>query len=100
MSQAQEVNKLPIILTAIITVIATVAVLHLYGYLNFVNPEKGLELADYRVVTVGSEEAGSLRRNPAKHEAECVDGILVCLRGTHSVRGRHWSGGEAFRHGS
>ena len=28
MSQAQEINKLPIILTAIITVIATVAVLH------------------------------------------------------------------------
>ena len=77
MSQAQEINKLPIILTAIITVIATVAVLHLYGYLNIVNPEEGLELADYRVVTVGSEEAGSLRRNPAKHEAECVDGILV-----------------------
>ena len=82
MSQAPEINKLPLILTAIVTVVLTVAVLHLYGYLNFVNPEKGLELADYRVVTVGSEEAGNLRSNPAKHEAECVDGILV-LHASH-----------------
>ncbi|MAC98714.1 MULTISPECIES: hypothetical protein [Pseudomonas] len=82
MSQAQEINKLPLILTAIVTVVLTVAVLHLYGYLNFVNPEKGLELAEYRVVTVGSEEAGNLRSNPAKHEAECVDGILV-LHASH-----------------
>ena len=38
MSQAQEINKLPLILTAIVTVVLTVTVLHLYGYLNFVHP--------------------------------------------------------------
>ncbi len=82
MSESQEASKLPLILTAIGTVIFTVLVLHLYGYLSFVQPEEGMELEDYRLVTVGSEEAGQLRSNPAKHEAECVDGILV-LHASH-----------------
>jgi len=82
MSKSREVNKLPLILTAMGSVIFTVVVLHLYGYMNFAKPEEGLELEDYRLVTVGSEEAGQLRSNPAKHEAECVDGILV-LHASH-----------------
>ncbi|MEH6490845.1 hypothetical protein [Halopseudomonas sp.] len=82
MSESREVNKLPLILTAMASIFFTVVVLHLYGYLNFAKPEEGLELEDYRLVTVGSEDAGQLRSNPAKHEAECVDGILV-LHASH-----------------
>ena len=77
MPESREINKLPLILTAMASVMLTVLLLHLYGYLNFVKPEAGLELEDYRLVTVGAEDAGQLRSNPAKHEAECVDGILV-----------------------
>ena len=82
MSESREINKLPLMLTAMASVMCTVLLLHLYGYLNFAKPEEGLELEDYRLVTVGAEDAGQLRSNPAKHEAECVDGILV-LHASH-----------------
>ena len=58
MSDANEINKLPLILTAIGTVLATVAVLHFYGYLNFVREEEGLLVAEFSLITLGSEEAG------------------------------------------
>ena len=86
MSESREINKLPLMLTAMASVMCTVLLLHLYGYLNFAKPEEGLELEDYRLVTVGAEDAGQLRSNPAKHEAECVDGILV-LHASHGLSG-------------
>lgn len=84
MSDHNEINKLPLILTAIGTMIATVAVLHVYGYLNFVHEEEGLLVAEFSLVTVGAEEAGQMRSKPANQVAECVDGVLILHDSRHN----------------
>lgn len=84
MSDANEINKLPLILTAIGTVLATVAVLHFYGYLNFVREEEGLLVAEFSLITLGSEEAGQVRNKAANQVAECVDGVLVLHDSRHN----------------
>ena len=82
MSESQEVNKLPYIFTALGTLFLTVGILYFYGYLNFVSEEKGLLVAEFSVVTLGSSEEGQLQAKPADYEAECVDGMLV-MHGSH-----------------
>ncbi|MEH6386941.1 MAG: hypothetical protein V7772_03585 [Pseudomonas profundi] len=84
MSDDHEINKLPLILTAIGTVLATVAILHFYGYLNFVREEEGLLVAEFSLITVGSEEVGQVRSKPASQVAECVDGVLVLHDSRHN----------------
>lgn len=84
MAEKQEVNKLPLILTAMGTVFFTVMVLHLYGYLNIAREEEGLLVAEFGLVTVGSEEAGQLRSRAADQVAECVDGVLVLHDARHN----------------
>src|SRR5690606_39798175 len=59
-SEQQEVNKLPYILTALGTLFLTMAILHFYGYLNFAR-EEGLLVADFGVVIPGSSEAAELQ---------------------------------------
>ena len=41
MSESREINKLPLMLTAMASVMCTVLLLHLYVYLNFAKPEEG-----------------------------------------------------------
>lgn len=84
MSEKAEVNKLPLILTAMAAVLFTVGVLHLYGYLNFARDQDSRLVADFSLVTVGSEEAGQLRSNAANQVAECVDGVLVLHDARHN----------------
>ena len=59
MSNSKEINKLPLILTVFITIFATVMVLYFYGYLNFSRQEQGMVVADFSLVTVGSEGRAS-----------------------------------------
>lgn len=84
MSERAEVNKLPLILTAMGTVLFTVVVLHLYGYLNFARDQDSRLVAEFGLVTVGSQEAGQLRSRPADQVAECVDGVLVLHDSRHN----------------
>jgi hypothetical protein len=83
--EQQEINKLPYILTAMATVLATVMLLHFYGYLNYAREEEGLLVAEFSLVTVGSAEAGQLRSRPANQVAECVDGVLVLHDSRHNA---------------
>lgn len=85
MSESKELDKLPIILTAFVTVFATVMILYLYGYLNFSREEQGMVVAEFSLVKVGSEEAGQLRSRAADQVAECVDGILILHDSRHNA---------------
>lgn len=84
MSNSKEINKVPMILTAFVTVFATVMVLYFYGYLNFSRQEQGMVVADFSLVTVGSAEAGQMRSRAASQVAECVDGILILHDSRHN----------------
>lgn len=84
MSEQQEVNKIPYILTALGTLFLTMAVLHFYGYLNFAREEEGLLVAEFSLVTIGSSEAGQMQARAADHVAECVDGVLVLHATRHN----------------
>ena len=84
MSEQQEVNKLPYILTALGTSFLTMATLHFYGYLNFVREEEGLLVAEFSLVTIGSDEVvGKLQAKAANHVAECVDGVMILHDSRH-----------------
>ena len=85
MSDSKEISKIPMILTAFATVFATVMVLYFYGYLNFSREEKGMVVAEFSLVKVGSEEAGQLRSRAADQVAECVDGILTLHDSRHNA---------------
>ncbi len=84
MAWIQEANKIPMILTAFATVVATVTVLHLYGYLNLTQDDQGRELASFDLVTVADAQ-GQLRGTPADYLAECVDGVLVLHSRRHNA---------------
>jgi hypothetical protein len=84
MSNSKEINKLPLILTAFITIFATVMVLYFYGYLNFSRQEQDMVVADFSLVTVGSAEEGQVRSRAADQVAECVDGILILHDSKHN----------------
>ena len=84
MSEKPELNKLPLILTAMGTVLFTVVLLHLYGYLNFARDRDSRLVAEFGLVTVGSQEAGQLRSRAADQVAECVDGVLVLHDSRHN----------------
>jgi hypothetical protein len=84
MSEKPELNKLPLILTAMGAVLFTVVVLHLYGYLNFARDQDSRLVAEFGLVTVGSEEAGRLRSRAADQVAECVDGVLILHDSRHN----------------
>ena len=83
MSEQQEVNKLPYILTALGTLFLTMGVLHFYGYLNFAREEEGLLVAEFNLVTIGSSEAGQLQARAADYVAECVDGVMILHNSRH-----------------
>lgn len=85
MSEQQEVNKLPYILTALGTLFLTMGILHFYGYLNFAREEEGLLVAEFSLVTIGSSEEGQLQAKAADHVAECVDGVLVLHAARHNA---------------
>ncbi|MGE6688497.1 hypothetical protein ACQKFE_10995 [Stutzerimonas stutzeri] len=72
-----ELNPIPLILTAIGSVFATVAVLTYYGYVHIAKPEDALLLADYTMLKTVPGEDYRVSLKPASQVAQCIDGVLV-----------------------
>ncbi|MGH8354256.1 MAG: hypothetical protein ACRERY_12125 [Pseudomonas sp.] len=72
-----ESNPIPLILTAIASIIGTVAVLWFYGYLHIAKPEDALLLADFTMLKTVPGEDYKVSLQPANQVAQCVDGVLV-----------------------
>jgi len=72
-----ERNAIPLILTAIGSVVGTVAVLGYYGYLHIAKPEDALLLADYTMLKTVPGEDYRVSLKPAMQIAQCIDGVLV-----------------------
>ena len=72
-----ERNPIPLILTAIGSVAATVAVLGYYGYLHFAKPEDALLLAEFTMLKTVPGEDHKVSLKPADQVAQCIDGVLV-----------------------
>lgn len=72
-----ERNPIPLILTAIGSVAATVAVLGYYGYLHIAKPEDALLLSEYTMLKTIPGEDYRISLKPAPQVAQCIDGVLV-----------------------
>ena len=72
-----ERNAIPLILTAIGSVMGTVAVLGYYGYLHIAKPEDALLLADYTMLKTVPGEDYRVSLKPATQVAQCINGVLV-----------------------
>lgn len=72
-----ERNLIPYILTAVGTVIGTVAVLSYYGYVHVAKPEDALLLAEYTMLKTVPGEDYKLSVKPANQMAHCIDGVVV-----------------------
>ena len=72
-----ERNPIPLILTAIGSVVSTVAVLTYYGYVHIAKPEDALLLADYTMLKTVPGEDYRVSLKPATQVAQCIDGVLV-----------------------
>ncbi|QLC74096.1 hypothetical protein LPB260_25700 [Pseudomonas sp. LPB0260] len=72
-----ERDPIPLILTAIGSVCATVAVLWYYGYLHIAKPEDALLLSDFTMLKTIPGEDYKVSLKPAEQVAQCIDGVLV-----------------------
>ncbi len=72
-----ERSPIPLILTAVGTVIGTVLVLWYYGYLYLSRPEDALLLNDYTMLKTVPGEDYRVSLSPAPQVAQCIDGVLV-----------------------
>lgn len=72
-----EVNPIPLILTAIGSTCATVAVLSYYGYLHIAKPEDALLLSEYTMLKTVPGEDYKVSLKPASQIAQCINGVLV-----------------------
>ncbi|MFP5338874.1 MAG: hypothetical protein ACLGIW_10370 [Gammaproteobacteria bacterium] len=72
-----ERNLIPYILTAIGSVLGTVAVLSYYGYVHIAKPEDALLLADYTMLKTVPGEDYRVSLKPVSQVAQCIDGVLV-----------------------
>ncbi|MCU1719635.1 hypothetical protein [Pseudomonas sp. 5P_3.1_Bac2] len=73
----RELNPIPLILTAVASVCATVAVLGFYGYLHIAKPEDALLLADFTMLKTVEGEDYKVSIEPASQVAQCIDNVLV-----------------------
>ncbi|AKX45494.1 hypothetical protein AKN87_10635 [Thiopseudomonas alkaliphila] len=81
--QEPEVNFLPYITTAIVTIIISVGTLWYYGYLHFAKPQDALLLADYTMIKTVPGEDYKISANAAEQTAACIDGVLVLRDNTN-----------------
>ena len=72
-----ERNLIPYILTAVGSVIGTVAVLSYYGYVHFAKPQDALLLAEFTMLKTVPGEDYRWSLKPADQAAQCIDGVLV-----------------------
>ena len=67
---SEERNAIPLILTGIASVIATVGVLWYYGYLHFAKEEDALLLADFTMLKTVPGEDYKVSLKPASQVAQ------------------------------
>ena len=72
-----ERNAIPLILTGIGSIFATVACLWYYGYLHFAKPEDALLLSEFTLLKTVPGEDYKVSATPADEVAQCIDGVLV-----------------------
>ena len=72
-----ERNLIPYILTAVGSVVGTVAVLSYYGYVHIAKPTDALLLAEFTMLKTVPGEDYRLSLKPADQVAQCIDGVLV-----------------------
>ena len=72
-----ERDPIPLILTGIGSICATVAVLWYYGYLHIAKPEDALLLSDFTMLKTVPGEDYKVSLKPANQVAQCVAGVLV-----------------------
>ena len=72
-----ERDPIPLILTGIGSICATVAVLWYYGYLHIAKPQDALLLTDFTMLKTVPGEDYKVSLKPANQVAQCVDGVLV-----------------------
>ncbi|MCY1536403.1 hypothetical protein D9M68_718610 [compost metagenome] len=72
-----ELNPIPLILTGIASICATVAALGYYGYLHIAQPEDALLLSDYTMLKTVPGEDYKVSLKPANQVAQCIDGVVV-----------------------
>ncbi|MCO7513517.1 hypothetical protein NJF44_05800 [Pseudomonas guariconensis] len=74
---SEERNAIPLILTAVGSIIVTVGTLWYYGYVHFAKPEDALLLQDYTMLKTIPGEDYKVSLAPAPQVAQCIDGVLV-----------------------
>lgn len=74
---SEQRNLIPMILTGIGTIIATVGCLWYYGYLHFARPEDALLLKQFTMLKTIPGEDYRASLTPAAETAHCIDGMLV-----------------------
>lgn len=72
-----ERNAVPLILTAISSILVSVLVLWSYGYLHIAKPEDSLLLSEFTMYKTSPGADYQLGLEPATQVAQCVDGVLV-----------------------
>lgn len=72
-----ERNPIPLILTAVGSVLGTVAVLSFYGYVHWAKPEDALLLSEFTMLKTIPGEDYKVSLKPANQVAQCIDGVLV-----------------------
>lgn len=73
----EERNAIPLILTGVGSIVATVGVLWYYGYLHFAKPQDALLLSDFTMLKTVPGEDYKVSLSPAPQVAQCIDGVLV-----------------------
>lgn len=72
-----ERDPIPLILTAVASIVGTVGVLWYYGYVHFAKPEDALLLSEFTMLKTIPGEDYRLSLKPADQVAQCIDGVLV-----------------------
>jgi hypothetical protein len=72
-----ERNAVPLVLTAIGSIFASVIVLWSYGYLHIAKPEDSLLLSEFTMLKTTPGADYRLGLDAAPQVAQCVDGVLV-----------------------
>ena len=80
---SEERNAIPLILTAVGSIILTVGTLWYYGYVHFAKPEDALLLQDYTMLKTLPGEDYKVSLEPAPQVAQCVDGVVVLFDTQH-----------------
>lgn len=74
---SEQNHAIPMILTGIVSIVATVAILSFYGYVHFAKEEDALLLAEFTMLKTLPGQDYKISVKPADQIAQCLDGVLV-----------------------